>query len=542
VYFDTDYPRTGATDTRQGRIYTVDTSGLQLFAERQREVPPSGPYLGSPAFTNYFQLNGASVSSDGETKAFRGARQCLNGKPCAFSDSYEITIQRPRLPDLQTQGGNVQISVNGRYALLPQSTGAGSASGGLLDLMTGVAQPLVLKPVSSFSPGRQVADDGTVVQTQFATLDLFRGGKRYSLWFYSPADLQLYELPSEAIIDRTGRVVVYSSRWAPPHSAYLRIRAIDLETGLVWTVAEDFADFYQPVLSDDGRQVLFLTNCRFDQSGFVGPPQAYVTGIDGTGMRRLTNDPAGIREATLSGSGKVAYAVTLSGRLLRVDVPTGEATEIVPRTLAVIDDNLYFVAGSLARFKGVGYPGPDGNPEPVTVRMGGMIAPVVSSTPGELAVQVPWELASLDLASFSLETVVPPSTFVPPAMTHDILMDTLRPEVRPIPAEYGAPGSPFQAYGYVLHPDSRVVNDESPARPGETVRVVATGLGPVDPIVLTGQPAALDGPASVIRYGLTCSTSGAAEGARAIPVAAAALARGETGIYHLDLKLPVDLQ
>ncbi|MBL0160183.1 MAG: hypothetical protein IPP47_24320 [Bryobacterales bacterium] len=540
AYFDTDYPRTGTADTRQGRIYTLGGSGLQVYAEHQREVLPSGPYAGTPVYTNYFHLDGASVSSDGETRAFRGARQCLNGKPCAFFDPYEITIQRPGLLDLQTKGGNVQISANGRYALLAQSTRAGSARSELLDLLTGVAQPLASMPVSSFSPGRQVADDGTVVQTQWAALVLFRGGNQYRYQFSSP-ELLAYELPSEAIIDRTGRVVVYSSRWRQPYSAYLRVRAIDLETGLVWTVAEDFADFYQPVLSDDGRQVLFLTNCRFDQSGLVGPPQVYVTGIDGTGIRPLTNDPAGIREATLSGNGKVAYAVTLAGRLLRIDVSTGEATELLPRTLAVIDNNTYFVAGSLARFRGVGYPGPDGLPEPVNVRMGGMIAPVVSSAPGEVAVQVPWELAGLDLASFSLETVVPPSPFVPPPVAHDILIDALRPEVRPIPPEYGAPGSPSNPYMHVLHSDSRVVNDEAPARPGETVRVVATGLGPVDPLVPTGQPAPLDGPASVLRYPLSCRTSQSAT-PLAIPIAVAALARGEIGIYHLDLELPAELR
>ena len=38
----------------------------------------------------------------------------------------------------------------------------------------------------------------------------------------------------------------------------IRIRALDLSTGKRWTVVEDFADFHQPVLTNDGRQLLFL--------------------------------------------------------------------------------------------------------------------------------------------------------------------------------------------------------------------------------------------------------------------------------------------
>lgn len=116
VYFDTDYPRTGTTDTRQGRIYTVDASGMRLFAERQRELVP-----GRPALSDYFRLSGATVSGDGATKAFLGVRQCMPLLPCYLFDDSEITILRAGLPDLDAESGDVQLSANGRFAhLSPQ--------------------------------------------------------------------------------------------------------------------------------------------------------------------------------------------------------------------------------------------------------------------------------------------------------------------------------------------------------------------------------------------------------------------------------------
>ncbi len=527
VYFDTDYPRTGTTDARQGRIYTVDASGLQVFAERQREEFP-----GNPVYTNYYQLSSPAVSGDGTTRAFRGVRRCI-GRACGGPAPLdEVTMQRPGLPDLHAVGGDVQLSSNGRYALLSASHGL-TWAGGLIDLGTGVVQPFSFHPLRPFTPGRQIADDGTVVSAEFARLTVDRGAERQITELYP------WEFPEQAVIDAAARFVVYSSRWSFPYASNIRIRALDLRTGNRWTVVEDFADFHQPVLSDDGQQLLFLTNCLFDESGFVGPPQAYLIGMDGTGMRPLTSDPAGIREAVLSGNGKVVFAVTLAGRLLRIDVESGETVELLPRTLAVTMGYTGNVAGSVMRFSGVGYLGADGNPEPVTVHMGDRIAPVAWWEPGELAVQVPWELAGVP-TKLTLTTDVPPTPFVPPAVEFEWIPQSFGPQMQPLPDEYGKPGPDGLPYGLVLHADSSVVGVEVPAHPGETVRAVVTGLGPVDPVVPTGEPAPVDGPPSVVRAALSCFTW--TDNVQfPIPVVSATLARGEIGVYHLDLALPSDL-
>jgi hypothetical protein len=77
-------------------------------------------------------------------------------------------------------------------------------------------------------------------------------------------------------------------------------------------------------MTDDGRAVLYAST-----SG--GSPQLRIIRTDGTGDRGLTNEPAGIASAILSGDGNVAYAVTLGGRLVKIAVASGAVEELVPR-------------------------------------------------------------------------------------------------------------------------------------------------------------------------------------------------------------------
>ena len=65
------------------------------------------------------------------------------------------------------------------------------------------------------------------------------------------------------------------------------------------------------------------------------PLQAFISRPDGTARKQLTNAPGGITEAVLSGLGNLAYAVTGGGRLLSVDVATGELERRLLLTLGV---------------------------------------------------------------------------------------------------------------------------------------------------------------------------------------------------------------
>jgi Tol biopolymer transport system component len=76
-------------------------------------------------------------------------------------------------------------------------------------------------------------------------------------------------------------------------------------------------------MTDDGRTMLY-TSTR------SGTPQLWIMQTDGTGDRQLTQDPAGIASAILSGDGNVAYAVTLDGRLVKIAIASGAVEELVP--------------------------------------------------------------------------------------------------------------------------------------------------------------------------------------------------------------------
>lgn len=282
------------------------------------------------------------------------------------------------------------------------------------------------------------------------------------------------------------------------------------------------------MVSADGRRVLFLTTSRFDDSGFLGPAQAYVINIDGTGLRPVTRDPAGVKQAILSGSGRVAFAITNAGRLLRIDVDSGAETELLPRTIST--DTTFScltgpaTAGSLLLLNGVAY-----DDEPVRILFDEMEAPIVSRRPGEVLFQIPWEVASRRV-SMRVETSVPAGPFEQPELRTQLGFGGNFGCIFSLPAEYGTrAGYGFVPYSLAFGQDYRLITPDNPAKVGEAVNFYATGLGAVDPPVATGQPGPVE-PLARLRHGIQCN----------LPVLYAGLAPGLVGIYQLQLQLPAD--
>jgi uncharacterized protein (TIGR03437 family) len=538
VFFSTTLRRSGAAEPEQGRIFVIGPGGLQLHAERQRQEFP-----GVPAVTNYYWLSAPEVSADGRTMAISGRRECLGGHQCLDvpTNITNITAVNGRI-DLAVRG-RVRLSPNGRYALRQGPPELGGDTGGLLDLVTGqesLAREWERGLGQVTYPGLPVADDGSVLHVVNGQVWLNRGPAAQSL-----TDL-LHESAFGAVTDAATRVVVYVSRWRHPHAAFSRIRLVEPVGGSRRTLIEGLGDFYQPVLSHDGQRVLFLTTSRFDNSGRVGSPQAYVIGIDGEGLRSVTQDPSGIHLAVLSGDGRVAYALTRSGRLLRADIDAGTVTELLPRNLWLTSPGDTQcgaagspVAGSLRRITSVGYTGPDGVPEPVRVSFGGIEAPVVSQSPGELLFQTPWELAGQTLR-FDVDTAIPPGPFEQPA-THDVYIAAHNPCFLPLPEEYGTDGPYGMRFSLAVDQNYRaMVTPDNPARAGAIVNLYGLGFGPVLPAVPTGEPAPASGPLSHLTIRFQCETF-SFEATYPVPVLFAGLAPGTVGLYQVQLQIPPDL-
>lgn len=79
-------------------------------------------------------------------------------------------------------------------------------------------------------------------------------------------------------------------------------------------------------MSNDGSLILFLAN---DEKGTA---QAYLIKSDGTGLRALTDNYAGIQNAILSGDGTACYVVTNAGRIFWLSLTTGASRQVVGRT------------------------------------------------------------------------------------------------------------------------------------------------------------------------------------------------------------------
>lgn len=516
VYFSTTLARSGTDDTAQGRIYSIDAKGLTLVESRTR-VELSG----QPALTNYYWLSAPEVSQDGKLLAVTAVRDCTSGRNCvgvSFTQTSIAGFGRELNLDLRAP---VHFSPHGRWALVEPEQNLSFQPAALIDLSTGERTPLTLLN-SVTRPGSIVTDGGRVVSADGWVQMWDRSGNRTTL-----TDL-LHEDSTSAVTDAAGSVIVYTSRWHYPHAGFSRIRVVDPATRAQRTLIEGFGDFYQPYLSADGKRVLFLTTSRFDDSGFLGPAQAYAIGIDGSGPRPVTSDPAGVKLAILSGNGRVAFALTNAGRLLRIDIDSGRQAELLPRTIST---DFTFncltgpaVAGSLRMLGGLAY-----DAEPVRILFDGLAAPIVSAKPGEVLFQTPWELAGRT-ATMEVETSIPPGPFQQPQLRVQQGFGGNYACIFSLPAEYGTKaGHGFIPYSLAFGADYRLITPDNPANWGQVVNFYATGLGPVDPPVATGQPGPT-APLARVRERIECSA----------PVLFAGLAPGLVGIYQLQLQLPAN--
>jgi len=245
---------------------------------------------------------------------------------------------------------------------------------------------------------------------------------------------QLTQLSEEAYtptISADAKFVVFASRWDYPNHAYKRLRIVDVLSRQTRTLIEGFADYYQPVLSHDGRTVLFLSNDPLDNSGVFAPPQAFVIGVQRDSLRRLTNDIYGIVSAILSGDGRVVYAQSKSGRIVRVDVDSGTQTELLPPSLQVFSKSP-LVAGSRVDLEALDDPA-------FKILIDGQPVDLTRVAPGRFSFVLPFELAGRTVR-LSAESDMPAGPFEPQTFDFEPMIGSWQPRVYEAAAEYGGPG------------------------------------------------------------------------------------------------------
>lgn len=498
------------------KVFVLDAAGLRLHNNAAWESSPD-------------------VSGDGRTLGI-----AVPGPPCTptypgYRNCYDVPYVVTNITGLSagpmTVPGTIRFSQNGMYAL--QVTRATSFDClALWNLQTGQRSFPGICSASFTRFGRPVANDGTIVAGGYS-LYLQRVGEDHrtlldTLGAHEPA------------IDAGGSTVVYTRVSLSPGD-FDRIMIVRLVGNSVKTLVEGYGDCFQPVISNDGTRVLFVSTAAFDGSKTTSLPQAFIIGADGSGLRQLTHDPAGVEYAVLTGNGRAAIVLSRTGRVQRVDVVSGQIADLIPRTLMVVD-NFYFgcVAGSICRLKGVGFTesrmSASGVPLPrqlgdFALRLNGTPVPLLWAYPDEVAFQMPWEASGDQAVEFGTNT-----TFAFEPFPIKLGAANYGYAFWPLPPPYDRSnfGSPLTIAAHQTF--DALVLPENPARPGEIVHLYATALGPVAPAVATGQPAPSD-PLSWVVDPLACRI-----GDIPVPVLYQGLAPGTVGIYQVSVGLPSPIQ
>ncbi len=275
--------------------------------------------------------------------------------------------------------GIVRLSPNGQYAFAALEHGAT-----LTDLETGAVTP-VRVPASPYGIGgigvsRTVANDGTAVFLVNWVLVIARAN--------GDVETVAARFPAEGGIDAAS-TVAYATALASTDSEIIppRLVALDVRSRTEVELAKGGADTFS--MSDDGRRVAYV------QAGTL-----YVVNTDGSGLSAVTDATVKLTAAVLSGNGKVAYATTGAGGLIKVDVEAALWKEIIGPTpyldppLSVADAGMAFTV------IGTGLSDTSQQASPplntwlgnVTMWIGERKVPVLEVAPDYVRFLVPWDL------------------------------------------------------------------------------------------------------------------------------------------------------
>ena len=248
--------------------------------------------------TNFYNLSNPYVSGDGSVTGYVGTADCVG--ICLPVDASQTTLQSA-VP--ATLPHACQVSRNAQCALCHISDGGVYGSAWIVSLITGAQS--AGSDSKCFNQPHTITSDGRAV--------LVSSFGQVSLGTLSGHEmLNLQTAGCASISDDASRIV------APSNDGSSLI-AYNVATGVEYEVLATPAGLSIGPISNDGNLILFLL-----YTGTIG--QAAIVRADGTGFLPLTNDPTGVSAEELSGDGSTVFAVTNSGRLLKIDTTTGASS------------------------------------------------------------------------------------------------------------------------------------------------------------------------------------------------------------------------
>ena len=459
-----------------GKIYVFSQNGVSLF--RAQEVSPPPPNTAPCSVGGFSTYTGAETSSIGVVALSYLAQRTGS---CSSPSNIYMT-QLVTAAGESSVAGIARLSSGGRYAIvfLP-ATGRiyDPLSVSFLDLQSGVQTPISVHSApmpqifgGSSVGGRVIANDGTAVLT--------RSVDNVGYILKPGTDPMPFPIANGAplVIDASGSKVLYQQQG---------VNLLDLKTLASTPLIAADVTFSTLGMSDDARRVLYVSNGQ-------------VHLVDTTTLidRTLTNDPATITQATISSDGKVVFAETGVGRLLKIGVDDGSQTELIGRTPYLNPFNDPVIPGFNTSLMGSALADSTingtvpfnyflGN---VTMWIGQRKVPMTQLTPTSVSFIVPWDVQGENGSIRMLaETAGDNTPFYFPEAEGAL----------PLPPNY-------PRAGVVLRQDWSQTY-VGPVNTGEIIHVYAAGFGPVVPEVPDGAAAPSTEPLSRITQSFTCSNS-----------------------------------
>jgi uncharacterized protein (TIGR03437 family) len=497
LYFSSPASLRGDNEFPFQKIFRIDPAGVHLAVQLDRVET-----FGGPNFTTFYLAIEPDVSADGSVFSHVARRTCQGGSSCAFAELYQSHVTA-RGSEIQ-YSGRTRLSRDGRYALRYGSTGIVFPSDpvpALIDLATGEHTPVP----GRIPEGRQVASGGTV---------LTFSGVSWILWNKAGSRAVAIANPvSRALLSDNAALIAYES---PLPSNERQLFLYDVASRDTTLVDQGLNDF-DASLSDDGRLVCYLRDS-----------QVILYDRNTASRLLLPAIPEGVREAVLSGDGSTVWEATTLGRIVRMDAGSGDAQQVIPRTPWIAQVDGAPVPGSLNWARGSGLSFASASPLPplpeFIPEFDGGVGVIVGSTPAKLRRISPTEI------QYQIPFEMPPGTYRLSLLPNDSPFD--QPLSITVVPYSPKPATSLSGETVIAHANfSALINDQSPAHPGEVVHIYFTGLGQVSPPLASGAAAPV-GPLSPVQQNPACQSTPASE------ILFAGMAPGMVGIYQVDIRLP----
>jgi len=423
--------------------------------------------------------------------------------------------------------GTLRMSANGRYFTADSYPFSGAK---YLDAATGevaeVPVDLFARPVV-----REISNDGTTLLliTQPKDPEQFNSPGALSVWKPGSDPRPVYSenrVFSPTISANGGRVAFEAVAEGGPDDDQRTLLVLDTQTGERLSIASmpsrDYRanreSFSKPVWDANGTKLIYRTLDDREQ------PVAISLWEAGTRASRVVlTSPEGFASAVISGDGGIIWAVTSTNRLLRLDLFTGLTDEILPPLGSVAGGaDGPGVPGSAILIRGVG------STKTQMALDGDVQLPLVDAATEGLWVQIPWEYASFPHGAHKVLIRSENNPF------EAVVNVGITPGIEPYLTTWEDRATGIR-YAKAVHQDFQsLVTPFSPARPGETVHVYLTGLGPLDQPLPTGAP----GPSAPLAHPVAPLNCRLESISSPLLMPYLGYAVGMVGIYQADLTIP----